>query len=212
MIYIYIAAALFGGMFLVPMVLGGLDTDIDIGGDFDGGGLDGLDAGTDLDTNISAETDAGDSAADAVGSFVSSLLSFRSIVFFLFFFGFTGIFFRILSIDDIATLVSALALGAVAAVGNAKLFGYLKQSGSSSQRLARDIEGHSAKVILPISGSQKGRIRADLSGQPTFLVAVPFSPHGTFGVGDSVVVVEVKNGTAHVAELDLATSEPTEEK
>lgn len=202
MIYVFIAALVFGGAFVIPMILGGLDTEIDIGGDFDGGDLD-LDTDTGLD---------GDSALDAVGSFVSTLLSFRSIVFFTFFFGFTGVLFRFLSVGAITTLVVALGLGAVAAVLNAQLFGYLRRTGSSSQRLARDIEGHSAKVVLPISGGQKGRIRADLSGQPTFMVAVPYTGNGSFGVGDSVVVVEVQNGTARVAALDLATSEQLEEK
>lgn len=211
MIYIYLAALIFGGMFVIPMVLGGLDTDVDIGGDLDiAGGIEA--GGLDADTGFDLDPDAGETAVDAVGSFVSTLLSFRSIVFCSFFFGFSGVLFRLLGVGTFGTLIAAIGLGLVAAVLNAKLFSFLKTTGSSSQRLARDIEGHSAKVILPITGSQKGRIRADLSGQPTFMVAVPYTASGAFDVGDSVVVVEVQDGTAHVAALDLATSEQLEEK
>ena len=207
MMIIYIAAAIFGGLFVIPMILGGLDTDIDIGGlDLD------ADVGGDIDLDAGGDFDTGDGALDAVGSFVSSLLSFRSIVFFAFFFGISGLLFEALGSRTVTALILALGLGSVASVVNAQLFNYLKRSGSSSQRLGRDIEGHSAKVVLPISGSQKGRIRADLSGQPTFMVAVPFNESGSFGVGDSVVVVEVQNGTALVAPLDLTTTEQLEEK
>ncbi len=216
MMIMYLAAAIFGGLFVIPMILGGLDTDVDVGGglelDTDTGIDLGGDSGVDLDAEADFDSaDTGETAVDAVGSFVSSLLSFRSVVFFLFFFGISGIIFRTLGSSAVITLILALGLGFVSAALNAQLFSYLKRTGSSSQRLSRDIEGHSAKVILPISGSQKGRIRADLSGQPTFMVAVPFNSDGSFGVGDSVVVVEVQNGTARVAALDLANTEQLKE-
>ncbi len=217
MTWIYLAAAIFGGMFVIPMILGGLDLDTDVDAEFGGGDVGDLggtefDADTDLDVDADATTETGDTAIDAVGSFVSSLLSFRSLVFFLSFFGLAGIIFNVIGSGSVVTFLTALGLGLIAAVLNAQLFSYLKRTGSSSQRLSRDIEGHSARVILPISGSQKGRIRTDLGGQPTFMVALPFGDSGTFDVGDSVVVVEVNNGTALVAELALGETEQAEEK
>ena len=56
MIWIFVAAAAFGGAFLIPMLLGGLDTDL---GD---GVTDGLGDGPDIDVDveIDAELDSGE--------------------------------------------------------------------------------------------------------------------------------------------------------
>ena len=212
MIWVYLAALVFGGVFVVPMLLGGLAVDADFGADFDGDvdlDIDSdfeLDSDTDFGTDIEASGSFGSvGPLDALGDFVASLLSFRSTVFFLFFFGFSGALFNALGINGLSTLVSALALGLFASVLNTQLFRYLKKSASTSQRLNRDIEGHSAKVVLPIGVERKGRIRTDLGGRPTFMVALPFVGGGRFDVGDSVVVVEVRNGTAMVAGLELDT-------
>ncbi len=203
MIWIYLAAVVFGGTFVIPMLLGGLDVDADVELDSDLG----LEAG---DLDAADTVDTGD-VDGAVSSFVGSLFSFRSMVFFLTFFGASGAVFTWLGTNTVLTLATALGLGAVAAALHALLFSFIKRTGNSSHRLASDIEGSSAKVVLPISKTQKGRIRTDIDGQPTFMVATPYGS-GTFDVGDSVVVVEMQNGTAHVARLELDLAEQTEEK
>ena len=53
MIWIYAAATLFGGAFLIPMLLGGLDTDADTD-------LGGGDVGGDVDLGGDLELDTGD--------------------------------------------------------------------------------------------------------------------------------------------------------
>jgi membrane protein implicated in regulation of membrane protease activity len=58
MIWIYVAAAIFGGAFLIPMVLGGLTSDLD--GGLGGGGVDGdFDLDADLDLDVEVDTDLG---------------------------------------------------------------------------------------------------------------------------------------------------------
>ncbi|MEL6983700.1 MAG: hypothetical protein AAFO29_14850, partial [Actinomycetota bacterium] len=94
MIWIYLASAIFGGVFLIPMLLSGLD----IGG---GADLDGGEIGADLDVDIEIDgievdgPDGGDGAliggdggggaiADIdggpLGAVFASLLSFRTLV------------------------------------------------------------------------------------------------------------------------------------
>ena len=106
MIWIYAAATLLGGAFLIPMLLGGLDTDADtdlgggdVGGDVDLGGdleLDAgdLDVGGDIDglDGVDGTTDGVDAdlGAGPLGAIFASLVSFRTIVFFSAFFGVVG--------------------------------------------------------------------------------------------------------------------------
>ena len=226
MFWIYVAATIFGGSFLIPMLLGGLasDVDADLGGDI-GDGLD-LDADLDVDVELDADiefeadADAGGAieAADAsggafdgaLGAVFASIVSFRTVVFFLAFFGTAGLVFGWLGYGSIATLGSAVLIGLIAAAINATLFGLLTHSQPNSQISDRTLEGRWAKVVLPMTLEQRGRIRIDLSGQPQYLVAKPVDDGSKqqFDVGTSVVVVKVENGTALVSPVpELDTGE-----
>ncbi|MDH3299737.1 MAG: hypothetical protein OES24_04445 [Acidimicrobiia bacterium] len=219
MFWLYLASAIFGGSFLIPMILGGLgsdmevdtDLDTDFGTDFD---VDtdvdfdtdfeletDFDTDVDLDSDIGSETHSPVSAGlDASQAIVGSLLSFRSIVFFAAFFGAAGLVFTGLGYNVVLTLVTALVLGVVAAVANSVLFGLLKSSESTSQFGERTFEGRPAAVTVPIDTDRRGRIRIDLAGQPHYLVAESFDGEA-FKPGHEVVVVEIKDGIARVASL-----------
>ena len=213
MFWIYLASAIFGGSFLIPMILGGLgsDMEIDTDADFD---LDtDVDIDTDFDTDfdadvdIDADADLGSDAhspvstgLDAGQAIVGSLLSFRSVVFFATFFGTAGIVFTVLDYNVVLTLVTAVVLGVIAAVANSALFGLLKASEITSQVGERSFEGRPASVTVPIGADQRGRIRIDLAGQPHYLVAESFDGEA-FKLGHEVVVVEIQDGIARVASL-----------
>jgi membrane protein implicated in regulation of membrane protease activity len=209
MIWIYIASAIFGLVFLVPMLLGGLDSDVgELGGDAD---LDlGGDADIDFDTELDSDLDS-DSGSDsdsallgpdsAMGAILSSIVSVRTIVFFTAFFGTSGVVFSILGYSSAVTLATATFIGLVAAVANSVLFGLVKQSQSTSQISDRTLEGRRATVVLPLAPNRKGKIRIDLGGQPQFMVALALESEGQLGVGDPVVVVKIEDGTALVASL-----------
>ena len=212
MFWFYMAAAIFGGAFVVPMALGGLasDLDADVGGDV--GGDVGAAADFDVEAEFDAEfeVEAGDAELEpsgavdgAVGAVVSSLASFRTVVFFLAFFGVAGLVFGWLGYGSVATLLSALLVGGIAAAMNATLFGLLRHSQANSQISDRTLEGRWAQVVLPMNPDQRGRIRIDLSGQPQYLVAKPLDDGSTqqFDVGTSVVVVKIENGTALVSSV-----------
>lgn len=193
MFWIYLASAIFGGSFLIPMILGGLGSDMELDGDFD--------VDTDVDVDSDVGTDSPVSAGlDAGQAIVGSLLSFRSIVFFAAFFGAVGLVFTGLGYNIVLTLVTAVVLGTVAAAANSVLFGLLKASESTSRVGERTFEGRPASVTVPISAGHRGRIRIDLAGQPHYLVAESFDGE-TFAPGHEVVVVELTQGIARVASL-----------
>lgn len=230
MIGIFIAAAVFGCAFLIPMILGGLSSEF--GADLGDGGFD-ADVGADLDMDmdldldpefdVGSEFDVGDSTGELVaegttdgvfgetlGSIFSSVVSFRTVVFFSAFFGTSGLVLSAFSYSNATTLITAIGIGAMAATINSVLFGLIRTSEPNSQISDRTLEGRWAKVVLPMSGSQRGRIRIDLSGQPQYMVARPIDDGSDqrFDVGASVVVVKIELGTALVASLaELDTGE-----
>ncbi len=201
MTWIYISALVFGGAFLIPMLLGAVDFDsdfeFDVDGDFDADFDTGFD--TDFDGSVSADADG---IGNALGDVVGSLVSFRNLVFFASFFGLSGLLFDNLLGHAVAALPLALVLGFIAALANTTLMRMLTKSEANSQVSNRDLEGKAAVVVLPMGEDRKGRIRTLVAGQTTFLVALPYAGStGHLDVGDPVVVVEIENGTALVAPL-----------
>lgn len=225
MVWLFVAATIFGGAFLVPMLLGGLASDVGdgLGGDLGDADLDvgsGIDVDVDMDLEVEAdlgvEVDAAEASApdvapdldgsnfgDAFGSIFASLLSFRTVVFFSAFFGTSGLVFSALDYSPATSLIAAIVVGVIAALINSTLFGLIKNSQPNSQISDRTLEGRQAKVVLPMSSEHRGRIRIDLSGQPQYLVARPIDDGSgqQFDVGASVVVVTIEDGTALVASL-----------
>jgi len=101
----------------------------------------------------------------------------------------------------VTALVLAIALGFFAAALNNRVFRYLKSSSVGIDVSDRALSGVLGRVTVPISVASKGRITCEVEGQTINLTAVPFDAHedGEFGVGESVVVVEVSRGTARVS-------------
>lgn len=219
MFWIYLASAIFGGSFLIPMILGGLGSDMEVDSDLDTDfGTDfevdtdvdfdtdleleaDFDAPVDVDVDAGADTHSPVSAGlDAGQAIVGSLLSFRSIVFFATFFGAAGLVFTGLGYNVVVTLLTAVVLGVVASFANSVLFGLLKSSETTSQFAERTFEGRPAAVTVPIDTDRRGRIRIELAGQPHYLVAESFDGEA-FKPGHEVVVVEIRDGIARVASL-----------
>jgi len=193
MIWVYIASAVFGCAFVVPMLLGALDLEAEVEADFD--------ADVDLDADASIGG-AADGLMGSVGDFVGSLLSFRSLVMASAFFGLAGIVFSLIS-SDLVAFVTAVALGLVAAAVNGQLVQFVNRNEASSHLTDRDVRGSSGTVVLPLGPGRKGRIRAEMAGQTEYFVALPYKEDGapSFDVGDPVVIVDIVGGTARVAPL-----------
>ena len=185
---VFVFAAIVGWPFLLFFVFFGGE-----GGD--------VDADFDVDVDVDADFDSAGGVGGGVASAVLSLLSFRSIVFFLAFFGATGLILDALATNSVVTLVVAVALGLFAASLNNRVFRYLKASSVSTDVSDSTLSGAVGRVTVPISVASKGRITCEVDGQTINLTAVPFDPaeQSEFGVGESVVVVEVGQGTARVS-------------
>ncbi len=191
---LYLATAIVGWVFVALFVFGGVDADADVDVDAD------LDADLDGDIDVS-----GGGIASAVASVGLSLLSFRSIMFFLAFFGLTGIVLGLIDAGTLATLLAAIGVGAFAWGFNSFVFRALKLSGVSSSLRREDLQGALGQVVHPISPGHRGRISIELGDQRRYLTAEPFDPvkQGAFAVGDQIVIVELNRGTARVAPINV---------
>lgn len=208
MIWLYIASAVFGGAFVIPMLMGGLDFDADVGEvDMDiGGDVDfDMDVGADIDSGIDVtdlDMDAGHGGiTGAVGDFVASLLNFRSIVLGFAFFGVSGIVFTVVGTNVLLAFITALVLALVAAAINSGITTFVLGHQQSSHVTMRDVRGASAEVLLPISDGRRGRVRTQIAGQTEYFTALPYKSGHSFEPGEEVVVVEIDGGMAKVASL-----------
>jgi membrane protein implicated in regulation of membrane protease activity len=199
MIWVYIATAVFGGAFVIPIALGGLDFDADVG-DFDLGDMGDV-GDFDVDMDIDADMGGDSGIGGAIGDFVGSLLNFRSAVLALTFFGLSGIVFTVLDTSAALTFVTALVLGFVAAVANSTLTRFVTKNQASSQVTLREMRGMAAEVMLPIADDRRGRVRAQIAGQTEYFTALPYKAGQSFAMGETVVVVEIEDGMAKVASL-----------
>ena len=155
----------------------------------------------DADMDVDVDLDAAGGIGGGVAAAVLSILSFRSIVFFLAFFGATGLILEALSTNSVIALIVAIGLGVFAASLNNRVFRYLKTSSVGTDVSDRTLSGAVGRVTVPISVPSKGRITCEVEGQTINLTAVPFDPseESEFAVGESVVVIEVTEGTARVS-------------
>jgi membrane protein implicated in regulation of membrane protease activity len=207
----YLASAIIGWAFVGLFLFGGIDGDVDadldadLDADFDADFDADVDVDADLDGDIAA---AGSGFASSIAAAGLSLLSFRSIMFFLAFFGLTGILLNIIDASFLATLVAAIGVGVFAWVFNSFVFRALKVADVSSTLRKSDLEGALGQVVLPINPGHRGRISIEVGDQHRYLTARPHERAGqsSFAVGDPVVVVGLDKGTALVTAVDVLES------
>lgn len=208
MIWVYLAAAIFGSGFVIPALLGAIDfdadVDVDLGDadfDLDTGGLE-VDADMDVDVDVDVDQDTNAMTKQVVagaGDWIGSLLTFRTLTFVALFFGLVGVVLNRLGYGEPTPFLVAVALGLFAGVLNARLMAYLKRSDTTSHLTEHQLRGTLARVVLPITDGRRGRVEIDMAGQPTYMVALPYKDGlPDLAQGERVVVVEVRQGTAYV--------------
>lgn len=193
---LYLASAIIGWAFVGLFLFGGIDSDV--AADFD--------PDIDLDSDLDGDAELAEGGfASSVASAALSLLSFRSIVFFLAFFGLTGTALNLIEAGPAATLVAAIGVGWFAWVFNSLVFRALKVADVSSSLQEADLRGAMGEVVLPMSQGQRGRIVVEVGDQRRYLTAEPFDAdgQGKFGPGDPIVVIEIDKGTAKVAPIEM---------
>jgi hypothetical protein len=184
MIAIYGFCAVVGGALTLVMLLGAdADADVSADLDFDDGSVDGV---------------------DGAGSILSSILSFRTIVFALAFFGVTGLLLPLVGAGAGVTLAAAVGMGVFAGVINDRILRYVRRTSGGSGVTDLKLAGSPATVTLPVARGRRGRVSIEVGDRMVSLVAEPFKDGtDTFASGSTVVVVEVREGIARIAHLNL---------
>jgi hypothetical protein len=206
------------------------DVEADIGGDVDldvgDTDVDLSDAG-DVDLDVDATADVStdvevDSGADGIqhaemeptgkGKEVArrgekkafKFLSLRSLIFFTAFFGLTGSILTWLGIGYTLTLASAICLGGGSSVLTYKLMNYFKRTESGDIIDLKELEGHSAKVILSPTKTRKGKISLEIKGRTLTLLALidDDADMETLPMGAWALIVSVKDQVAYIINAD----------
>lgn len=188
MFTVFLFTAVIGWIFVAVFLFSAGDFDLDL----------------DVDADLDLGADGGSAASGAGLEILGAIFSFRSIVFFAAFFGLTGLLLSWLDAGTILAVIFAIGIGLFAAFVNVKLMQYLKRTSINSQLKDTDIAGNAAKVIVPIAEGSRGKVSVDVNGQRLYLIATPYNNKHDheFAVGDTVVIVEVKNGSALVTSMD----------
>jgi membrane protein implicated in regulation of membrane protease activity len=188
-----LAALVFGlGTALVQLFMGSDgDADADVHGDLDHGDLDH----GDLDHG-----DAGDVEGHADGGIgiLPIFLSLRFWVFGLMAFGLVGTPLHYLALAPAGmTAVLAGAMGVVCGGSASWVFKALSRQNVSSGGAETDPVGHVGKVLIPLTGSGRGKVRVQVKGQTLDLLAR--TDETELGEGELVLVEEMRDGEAQVS-------------
>ena len=164
--------------------------DFDAGGDFDG------DAGGDFDIDGDHHTamhHAADADIDHPGStWLFQMLSFRTVVAALTFFGLGGAWSSSSGHGPTQSLAIGLLAGAVAMFGMYRLMRAIYDLQSSGNVDIRNAVGKPAKIYIPVppEGTGKGKIQITLQGRTMEYEAVSDAAE-TLSTGENVVVENV---------------------
>jgi membrane protein implicated in regulation of membrane protease activity len=221
--YLYIFTLIVGAVLLGASILlggqdgdvdadGDVDLDVDAGADVDAGGALGSDFGSDVGSDFGSELgkdfgkdwDPGPGGGD-LGGFLTMFLSMRFWVFFLAFFGLTGLTFDLLDLVSSPWITLALALGMGLGVGTAARLVMRKIGGDTSGNVteSRQYVGKTARVMVPFDGQGVGRVRVEVKGTTVDLLASGIE-EDDYGSREEVLIVEMDGHRARVARVNGA--------
>ncbi|MCB9595435.1 MAG: NfeD family protein [Sandaracinaceae bacterium] len=217
--YLYLFSVIVGGVLLAASILlGGKDLDADGDADADLDADLDADADADLDADLDADADA-DVEADAHGSlgkdvgghgdvagFLYLFLSLRFWIFFLAFFGLTGIVLDVFGLVSSELLGLGLAIGMGLAVGGGTtgLIKKLTKDSAGAVVTSKDYVGKTARVLVPFEGASVGKVRVEIGGRSVDLLASGVEDEDEPGYGgkEEVLIVEMDGSRARVARLE----------
>ena len=154
-----------------------------MGGDHDAGG------------DVSADADAGGDvhvgSAEVGGEFWLLFTSVRFWVFFLLFFGVSGMLFQLAGFSNLVVLLISLPFGLAMGSGAAWVFRRLMARPVSSGFAPEELVGLEAKVMLPLASGQQGKVRLELRGG--FVERVAFTEGGeSIARGERALIIAVR--------------------
>jgi len=189
MFYVFVVCAAIGGTILVfQFVL----TMIGLGGEaFD---LDVPDGDVDVDLDFDADVDAPSDAdlghdAHVGSSWLFGVISFRSIVAALAFFGLAGLTAQSAELSPVKTLLVAVAAGAAAMYGVYWMMRGLKSLRSEGTPRIQRAVGRHATVYVTIPGEQSGAGKIQMNVQSRTMEYLAMTSGEKLAPGSKVVVV-----------------------
>lgn len=185
---LYWICLLVGGFFVVLSLFGGTDSDAEVDADFD----HDFDADHDFDHDAGGDLDAGPGLVD--------LFSIRALFLFAAFFGLTGLMLSWIGSGEPFTALVATLMGLVVGLGGNYLIKRVGYAHVSSDVSATDLQGATAKVLVPFEGERRGKISLVARGHQVQLLARSLDAESVeaFGPGDEVVVVRMVGSVAEV--------------
>jgi len=201
---VYLVCLLVGGFFVALSALGGgdsdADADVDVDADFDmdvDADVD-VDFDVDLDADVDVDLDADFDHDISAGPGFVDLLSLRTVFLFAAFFGLTGTLLQLTGTEEPIRLFIALAMGFVTGFGGNYIIKKVGYQTVSSDVRQSDMLGKTAKVTIPISGTEKGKVSLVAKESRMQLIAEAFDEESDFKAGDEVVVVKMNGPVARV--------------
>ncbi len=194
----YLFSFALGGLLLLASILLG---DKDGGHDGDGG----ADAPTGGDQGVYHDVPTAHgvpAAPGAIAGLFTAFLSMRFWMFFLAFFGLTGLVLDGLDLIPSNGLALALSLGMGLATGliTVAVFRHLSTSETSTAASVGDYVGKSGRVLIGFGAGNLGKLRLTLKGTTVDVLATT-DEERPFTVGEDALVIQMNDTTAVVARV-----------
>lgn len=193
MLALYLAALIFGGIFL------GFSLFSDAEGD-----------SSDISHHTDLSHDTGDIHHVDIPSHglmaeAAQFFSFRNIIFFLTFFGLTGSMLTWLDINSIVALISSLGMGLFSAGFGYTFMRYIRNSDSGESISIKSLKGRVGKVVLPATKIKRGKVLMNTSSGTIELTALvsEISDDDEMKIGDEVLVIDFSDNVAIITKSDL---------
>ncbi len=198
LVYVYLFSFALGGLLLLASILIG---DKDVGhADVGHADVGHADVGHDADQSSGQGVDHGvlDSHGSLVGVF-TAFLSLRFWMFFLAFFGLTGLALDGLDLvpNSGLALALSLAMGVITGQVTVAVFRHLASSETSTAAGAHDYVGKSGRVLVGFGPGELGKLRLTLKGT-TVDVLVTSDEEQRFAIGEAALVIQMNETTAVV--------------
>ncbi|MBX2822547.1 MAG: hypothetical protein KTR29_22815 [Rhodothermaceae bacterium] len=195
---IYLVSLLVGGFFILLSIFGG-DADTDMDGDFD---VDtDFDMDADFDGEVEIDVDGGEIGSDiGAGPGLVDLLTIRTLFLFATFFGLTGMLLTWSGTAEPLTSIIASTLGLTIGFGGNYIIKKVAYQHVSSDITTNEMKGMTGKVLIPFTGTERGKISLVVKGNEVRLLArsLDDTSEEQFAPGDEVVVVRTEKGIIEV--------------
>ncbi|PKL85454.1 MAG: hypothetical protein CVV22_07795 [Ignavibacteriae bacterium HGW-Ignavibacteriae-1] len=193
MLALYLAALIFGGIFLGFSMFSGSDSE---SSDFS------------HDTDLSHDTgDLGHSDIPSHGLMTEAaqFFSIRNIIFFLTFFGLTGSVLHWLNTNSIVTFLSSMTMGVFSAGFGYAFMKYIKNSDSGESISIQSLTGRVGKVVLPTTKNKRGKVLISSSSGTIELTALvsETSDEDELKIGETILVIDFSGNDAIITKSDL---------